>query len=176
MAVGVNGRDKTRANQLAHHLASLGVGPEVCVGLYMRRLADVLVAILGVLKAGGAYVPLDPAYPPERIAFMLKDSYASILITHQSIYDLRFTIYDLEESDTAIVNLDTDWGAIDRQPAGSARATHPSAKPTHSIALPGTFVVLGRDFLLSEEVVVQHDLRYRVCWHRSRRRRRLRSR
>jgi non-ribosomal peptide synthetase component F len=63
-----------RANQLAHHLQSLGVGPEVLVGICMERSVEMMIALLGVLKAGGAYVPLDPTYPPERLAVMLDDA------------------------------------------------------------------------------------------------------
>src|SRR5256886_16122518 len=56
----------TRANQLAHHLRTLGVGPETRVGIHMERSLGVGVGILGVLKAGGAYVPLGTAYPKGR--------------------------------------------------------------------------------------------------------------
>ena len=63
-----------RANQLAHHLIALGVGPEVPVGVMMERSLDMFVALLGVLKAGGAYVPMDPGYPPDRLALMMEDS------------------------------------------------------------------------------------------------------
>ena len=63
-----------RANQLAHHLVALGVGPEVPVGVMMERSLDMFVALLAVLKAGGAYVPMDPSYPPDRLALMLDDS------------------------------------------------------------------------------------------------------
>ena len=61
-----------RANRLAHHLRTLGVGPEVLVGLCVERGLDMVVGLLGVLKAGGAYVPLDPDFPASRIAFMLE--------------------------------------------------------------------------------------------------------
>ena len=73
------------ANQLAHHLLKLGVGPDVRVGICMERSPELLVALLGVLKAGGAYVPLDPAYPQERLAYMLEDSGASILLTQSTL-------------------------------------------------------------------------------------------
>ncbi len=62
------------ANQLAHRLIELGVGPEVPVGVLMPRSMDLIVALLGVLKAGGAYVPMDPAYPADRLAMILEDS------------------------------------------------------------------------------------------------------
>jgi amino acid adenylation domain-containing protein len=75
------------ANQLAHHLQTLGVKPETLVGICLERSAEMIVAALGVLKAGGAYVPLDPAYPLERLAFMLEDSGASILITQQRLLE-----------------------------------------------------------------------------------------
>ncbi len=71
-----------RSSQLAHHLRALGVGPEVVVGLCLERSLEMLVGLLGILKAGGAYLPLDPAYPPERIAFMLADARAPVLLTH----------------------------------------------------------------------------------------------
>jgi amino acid adenylation domain-containing protein len=69
-----------RANQLAHRLRALGVGPEARVGLLLDRTPDLVVAILGVLKAGGAYVPLDPAYPPERLAYILEDAGVQVLV------------------------------------------------------------------------------------------------
>ena len=76
-----------RANQLAHHLRALGVGPEVVVGLCVERSLEMLVGLLGILKAGGAYLPLDPDYPPERLAFMLADAGAPVLVTQSALRD-----------------------------------------------------------------------------------------
>jgi amino acid adenylation domain-containing protein len=76
-----------RANQLAHHLRRLGVGPETLVGLCVERSPEMVVGLLGILKTGGAYVPLDPAYPNERLAFMLEDSQIAVLLTRQQVPD-----------------------------------------------------------------------------------------
>ncbi|MBV9927176.1 MAG: amino acid adenylation domain-containing protein, partial [Acidobacteria bacterium] len=74
-----------RASHLAARLRALGVGPEARVGLCLERNAELVVALLAVLKAGGAYVPLDPNYPAERLAFMLEDSGARVVLTHSSL-------------------------------------------------------------------------------------------
>ncbi len=70
-----------RANQLARHLRSLGVGPDVLVGICVDRSLEMIVGLMGILKAGGAYVPLDPNYPQERLALMIEDAGISILLT-----------------------------------------------------------------------------------------------
>ncbi|HEY7766596.1 amino acid adenylation domain-containing protein, partial [Longimicrobium sp.] len=77
-----------RANRLAHHLARLGVGPEVRVGICLERGVEMVVSLLAVLKAGGAYVPLDPAYSAERLAFLSADSAASVLLTQEKLRGL----------------------------------------------------------------------------------------
>ncbi|HEY5907058.1 MAG TPA: amino acid adenylation domain-containing protein, partial [Vicinamibacteria bacterium] len=76
-----------RANQLAHRLRSIGVGPETLVGIAVERSLDMVVALLGVLKAGGAYLPLDPSYPQERLAYMLEDARARVLLTQEPLRD-----------------------------------------------------------------------------------------
>jgi amino acid adenylation domain-containing protein/non-ribosomal peptide synthase protein (TIGR01720 family) len=76
-----------RANKLAHHLRSLGVGPEVLVGLCVERSIEMLVGLLGILKAGGAYVPLDPSYPVERLAFMLADAAVPVVVTQARLLE-----------------------------------------------------------------------------------------
>ena len=72
-----------RANRLAHRLRKLGVGHDTLVALSTERSIELVVGILGILKAGGAYVPLDPAYPMDRLAFMLEDSGAKIMVTQE---------------------------------------------------------------------------------------------
>jgi amino acid adenylation domain-containing protein len=98
-----------RANQLAQHLQELGVGPEVLVGICVQRSLEMAVGILGILKAGGAYLPLDSTYPRDRIAFMLKDARAPILLTQASLVSI------LPDRKAKVVFLDTDWPSISRQ-------------------------------------------------------------
>jgi methionyl-tRNA formyltransferase len=70
-----------RADALAHRLVARGIGPDQLVGIYLDRSIEMVVAVLGVLKAGGAYVPLDPNYPADRIAYMIEDSRARIVLS-----------------------------------------------------------------------------------------------
>ena len=81
-------RDLNRlSNSLAHRLIELGVRPETVVGLYLDRWPSRIVGLLGVLKAGGAYLPLDPDHPAERLAAMLEDSGATVLVTEEHLRD-----------------------------------------------------------------------------------------
>src|SRR3981081_1393247 len=74
-----------RANQLAHRLRSLGIGPGIPVGLCMERSVELPIAALGILKAGGAYVPLDPAYPARRLSMLLEDSGTPLVVTQPCV-------------------------------------------------------------------------------------------
>ncbi len=74
---------EARANRLAHRLRSQGVEREVLVGVCLERTADLVVSVLAVFKAGGAYLPLDPSYPKERLAYVLEDSGAAVLISQR---------------------------------------------------------------------------------------------
>ncbi|RYZ36976.1 MAG: non-ribosomal peptide synthetase, partial [Myxococcaceae bacterium] len=78
---------EAKANQLAHRLRKLGVGPEVRVGLCVERTTDVVVGTLGILKAGGAYVPLDPSYPKERLGWLLEDAQGPALVAHSHLLE-----------------------------------------------------------------------------------------
>ena len=79
------GEMNARANHLANLLRSRGIKAEVPVALFLERSPELATAALAVLKAGGAYVPLDPSYPPARIAMLLEDSAASVVLTHSSV-------------------------------------------------------------------------------------------
>ncbi len=98
-----------RANQLARHLAALGVTPETPVGIALERSPEMLVSVLGVLKAGGAYVPLDPGYPPDRLALMMDEVRLPLLMTEE-----RF-LRSLPDRLPGVVRLDGDRPAIARQ-------------------------------------------------------------
>ena len=109
-----------RSNQLARHLRQLGVGADTLVGLYIERSVEMVVGLLGVLKAGGAYVPVDPDYPQERVAFMLEDADATVLLT------LDQYVGSVPSGVREVVCLDTDWEAIARH---SSVCLEPSAGP-----------------------------------------------
>jgi amino acid adenylation domain-containing protein len=100
-----------RANRLAHHLRSLGVGPEVLVGLCVEPSADLAVGVLGILKAGGAFLPLDASYPLERLSFMLDDAGVPVLVTQEDLLEA------LPTGRAQPVCLDADRGLIEAMPA-----------------------------------------------------------
>ncbi|HMN29311.1 MAG TPA: AMP-binding protein, partial [Caldilineaceae bacterium] len=105
----------TRANQVAHHLRTLGVGGahgvETLVGIYVARSAEMVIGLLGVLKAGGAYVPLDPAYPPDRLQYMLEDAQIKVVLTQEGLAD------GLPPApNNRVVYLDREWQQIATQP------------------------------------------------------------
>ncbi|HEU4508570.1 MAG TPA: amino acid adenylation domain-containing protein [Pyrinomonadaceae bacterium] len=112
VAVVCEGRELTyrelneRADQLSLYLQTLGVGPEVLVGICVERSLEMVVGLLAILKAGGAYVPLDPSYPAERLRFMLADAGAPVLLTQQRLLSL------LPAHDATVVCLDADWETI----------------------------------------------------------------
>lgn len=103
----------SRANRLAHHLQKLGVGPEEVVGVYLERSLDFVVAALGILKAGGAYLPFDAAIPSARVASLLEDSQAAVLITTRTLADR------MPSGSWRVVMIDADSAAIARCPIQS---------------------------------------------------------
>ncbi|HEX8242611.1 MAG TPA: amino acid adenylation domain-containing protein, partial [Longimicrobium sp.] len=109
------GELNARANQLAHHLRGVGVGPDARVGICAERGVEMLVGVLAILKAGGAYVPLDPAYPAERLGYMLRDSAPAALLTHGAPGEL------FAGSGVPVLDLRADAAAWARQPRTNPR-------------------------------------------------------
>ncbi|MGE5219382.1 MAG: amino acid adenylation domain-containing protein, partial [Chloroflexota bacterium] len=95
-----------RANQLAHYLQKLGIGPELRVGIHVERSMEMIVGLLGILKAGGAYVPLDPAHPKDRLGFVLEDAQVRLLLTQNK--------FAAEAIPAQLVCLDKDWPEVAR--------------------------------------------------------------
>lgn len=111
-----------RANQLAHYLQSLAVGPETVVGLCVERSVEMVVGLLGILKAGAAYLPLDPTLPSDRLAFLVEDAQVTILLTQQhpvkELPQVAHTLY-----------LDADWTSTIA--VNSSQNPHSNATPNN---------------------------------------------
>jgi arthrofactin-type cyclic lipopeptide synthetase B len=104
-----------QANQLAHHLLDLGVGPDALVAICVERSLEMVVGLIAILKAGGAYVPMDPSYPQERLVYMLEDSAPVAVLTHAKAQFAR-----LGAVDVPVIDLEADaerWaGQLDSNP------------------------------------------------------------
>jgi amino acid adenylation domain-containing protein len=100
----------TRANQLAHRLRRLGVGPDVLVGVFMERSFEMVIALFSILKAGGAYVPLDPDYPCDRLSFMLTDAQLPLLLTQKHLLDSL-----PDERPANVIALDDERAGLDTE-------------------------------------------------------------
>lgn len=98
-----------RANQLAHQLRKLGVGPEAIVGICSERSVEMMVALIGILKSGGAYLALDPTYPKSRLAFMLDEARVKALVTQQALDP------QLPENSAQRIYLDSDAEELSRE-------------------------------------------------------------
>ena len=98
-----------RANQLAHYLQSREVKPETRVGLFMERSLEMVVGMLAIIKAGGAYVPLDASWPLERVASILKDAGATILLTQ------RHLLTTIPAGDMTLLSLDDGWETFEQE-------------------------------------------------------------
>jgi amino acid adenylation domain-containing protein len=142
-----------RANRLAHHLRSLGVGPDVRVGICVERSPEMMVGLLALLKAGGAYVPLDPAYPADRLAYMLADSAPAAVLTQARLRDR------VAGTDAPVLELDGDaarWaGEPEENPERGA------LRPSHLMYVMYTSGSTGRP----KGVAIQHrNVVNRLAW------------
>lgn len=112
------GEINERADRLSRRLLAAGAGPDAPVGVYLDRSIDMVVGLLAILKAGGAYLPLDRSYPPERLAFMLKDAQAKLALTRA-------------EFAGTLARTPVHWVCVD---GGDDRA--PSASPPRAPRIP----------------------------------------
>ena len=115
------------ANRLAHHLRGLGVGPETVVGVCLERSPEMLIGLLGILKAGGAYLPLDPSYPRERLAFMLADAGAPVLVTQAALLDTLRRTHRLRWCGSMPTGRRSRGSPTPRRRSASIRATRPTS-------------------------------------------------
>src|SRR5215471_1375079 len=113
---------ESRANRLAHYLRARGIGPDVLAAIAIERSLEMAVAVLGVLKAGGGYAPLDPSYPKPRLAYMMEDTRAPVVLTTSAIAG------DLPSSAAQVVYIDAVFSEIERESdarrGGGATAPH----------------------------------------------------
>ena len=112
-----------QSNQMAHYLQQLGVASGTLVAMYVERSAEMVIAMLGILKAGGTYIPLDPNFPRDRIAHMLADSAAPVIVTQSNL------IPQLPPHNAITVPIDLAWDTIAAQP------TYPTSSDAHGETL-----------------------------------------
>ena len=124
-----------RANQLAHALRALGVGPKVLVGVCMERSLELVVGLLAVIKAGGAYVPLDPQYPRQRLALMLSDTRAPLVLTQAH---LRDGVIAAAGETCRVLAIDTDDHLQARQPDTNPMPINSPEDPAYVIFTSGS--------------------------------------
>ena len=120
-----------RANQLARELASVGLEKGQVVGLSVQRSSEMIVGLLGILKAGGVFLPLDPSYPVERLAFMLEDSRAEVLLMESGLFELP-------EYDGEVIHLDQKWKEIAQNETGNLEIDITGDDPAYLIYTSGT--------------------------------------
>jgi amino acid adenylation domain-containing protein len=121
-----------RANQLAHHLRKLGIQPDQFVGLCVERTLEMMVGLLGILKAGAAYLPMDPKYPQDRLAYMLEDTQAAVLLTQKPLLEA------LPDFEGQIICLDDDWAEISQQSRQNPDSVTTSANLAYVIHTSGS--------------------------------------
>lgn len=142
-----------RSSQLAHRLRALGVGPEVVVGVCLERSVEMVIGLLAVLKAGGAYLPLDPAYPAKRLAFMLEDARAPVLVTHRRLMDR------IPTGAAQVICLDADAEALAQYATSDPAPTATAANLAYIIYTSGS---TGQP----KGVQITHDsLLNLIFWH-----------
>lgn len=142
-----------RADQLARYLRKAGVGPETAVGVCLRRSPELIVVLLAILKAGGAYLPLDPAYPAERLAFMIQDSGARVLVSDRELAG------KLPVPGLTSICIDEEWPNISAQAPGKL----PAAAGPENLAY--IIYTSGSTGLPKGVEIHHHGLLNLITWH-----------
>ena len=144
-----------KANQLARYLQTLGVKPEVLVGICIERSLEMVIGLLGILKAGGAYVPFDPHYPEERLSYMLDDSKVEVLLSQQSLES------SLPDHQAQVFCLDTDWHRVEQYSQDSLETDIDAKNLAYVIYTSGS---TGKP----KGVMNTHEgIHNRLCWMQS---------
>ncbi len=123
-----------QANQLAHYLQSLGVGPETHVGICLERSLEMVIGLLGILKAGGTYLPLDPAFPIDRLEYMMADAKAPILLTKSNLDLAQQIVERLPEPAPKIIFIDKDLPMIESYASGMQQTSPRTQVGPHNLA------------------------------------------
>lgn len=135
-----------KANQLARHLRSRGVGPDQLVALCIERSVEMLVGMLGILKAGGAYMPLDPSNPVDRLEYLLTDAVPRVLLTREGLKKV------LPKTTAEVITLDDDWLEIAKQGEENLDSRSMQLSPQHLAYVIYTSGTTGKP----KGVMIQH--------------------
>jgi amino acid adenylation domain-containing protein len=148
------GEMERKANQLANYLRGIGIRTGALVAVCMERSVEIVLALMGVLKAGAAYVPLDPEYPAERLAFMVGDSRAAVMLTQRRILS---RISEINWSSCKTIFLDEDWKVIARKRPRTALGKMPPELAAYMIYTSGS---TGRPkgAIISHRAICNHML------------------
>lgn len=160
-----------RSDQLAAYLAERGVGPEKLVGLMVERSFELVIGILGILKTGGAYLPLDPSYPDERLAFMLEDTQAPVLLTQSWLaVERQHVVYGNSSTNRQVVILDQDWAnsepgnrkinSVTKSQDSEDRSLHASPENLANVIYTSGSTGKPKGVMVEHRSLVNHALNY----------------
>ncbi|WP_299411528.1 amino acid adenylation domain-containing protein [Acaryochloris sp. IP29b_bin.148] len=141
----------SRANQLAHYLRHRGIDTDQIVGICVERSLEMAIGFLGIFKAGGAYLPLDPKYPSERLAFMIEDSQAPIILTQKHLLET------LPSHNAQVICLDEDWPLISEQSISPLSHTVSSENLAYIIYTSGS-TGKPKGVMIPHKGLVNHNL------------------
>jgi amino acid adenylation domain-containing protein/thioester reductase-like protein len=136
-----------KANQLARYLRASGVGPDQLVAICVERSLEMVIGLLGIWKAGGAYVPLDPSYPPERLAYIVKDAKPPVVLIQERLRGR------LPDTTAEVIALDSDWVEIAQNAAGNLDPIASRLRSNHLAYVIYTSGSTGTP----KGVMIQHD-------------------